>query len=606
VKVFQTKSDTSGRDIQSTPVEIVLDVGGKPEKLKVDIAYKIDSFVIVAGWRTGDLGLQLCTPTSTLHHRTIQVPRPDVISHLDLTVGDDLGFVLMSEHNGQEPIMLAWQARNGERCVSAPLRFEIDPEIDRAASGPLGPALGLLALGMPVNSPKWTNLVSKAPTTNAPCRTAVGVLESSAVCELTNTAIVVGWEAHARQSTPWLEDDKGNVFALDGAYRRFRSDVDDAIRGKIAAANLDTGFIIRLQGLKPGCTLRLKAISDSGVHVLSETQCISMPSDPAGAARHLFSLHTPQSEFVRRLPIVDEPLLNNLIKHKADSLDELAVTTKQLGAPVNDPSATVIVPIFGRMDFVEHQLIEFCEDPWFVKNCELIYVLDDPSLVERFIVEAENLYRLYRLSFRWVWGSANRGFSGANNLGVEHARGKHLVFLNSDAFPREPGWVQALLQVLADRPEIGAVGPRLVFADGSIQHAGIEFVRRDELGIWVNHHPNMGLDPAHDPHKELAVVPCVTGACLAMRRADFDAVGGWDTGYLIGDFEDSDLCLKLQSKGFKIGYLPTIELTHLERQSFKLLGQDEFRMRVVIYNAVRHQTRWASLIQGAAQPESAP
>src|SRR3546814_13338009 len=66
---------------------------------------------------------------------------------------------------------------------------------------------------------------------------------------------------------------------------------------------------------------------------------------------------------------------------------------------------------------------------------------------------------------------------------------------------------------------------------------------------------------------------------------------------LIGDFEDSDLCLKLRNEGMKIAYLPTVQLTHLERQSFKLLGENEFRTRVVIYNAVRHQERWKKLIE---------
>ena len=135
-----------------------------------------------------------------------------------------------------------------------------------------------------------------------------------------------------------------------------------------------------------------------------------------------------------------------------------------------------------------------------------------------------------------------------------------------------------------------------LFADGSIQHAGMEFMRRDELGIWVNHHPMMGIDPRLDPNQGLALMPSITGACLAMRRSDFDRLGGWDTGYLIGDFEDSDLCLKLRSDGLKVAYLPSVQLTHLERQSFKLLGQDEFRTRVVIFNAVRHQTRWQHVI----------
>jgi GT2 family glycosyltransferase len=91
-------------------------------------------------------------------------------------------------------------------------------------------------------------------------------------------------------------------------------------------------------------------------------------------------------------------------------------------------------------------------------------------------------------------------------------------------------------------------------------------------------------------------MPAVTGACLAMRRAQFDEVGGWDTGYLIGDFEDSDLCLKLRSAGWDIAYEPAVQLVHLARQSFKMLGEDDYRTRVVIHNAVRHQSRWESLL----------
>jgi GT2 family glycosyltransferase len=254
------------------------------------------------------------------------------------------------------------------------------------------------------------------------------------------------------------------------------------------------------------------------------------------------------------------------------------------------------VPLYGRADFVEHQLVEFAKDEWLTKHVQIIYVLDDPKLVEPFYMQAEALHRLYQIPFMWVWGAVNRGFSGANNLGAQFAKGEHLVFLNSDAFPDAPGWVEALQHTLYVHPKVGAVGPNLVFATGGIQHAGMQFLRRDELGIWINHHPHMGLDPILDPHKSLTTVPGITGACLAMRRTDFDAVGGWEQGYLIGDFEDSDLCFKLRSKGFDIAYDPSVRLTHLERQSFKLLGQDEFRTRVVIYNAVRHQNRWGQLL----------
>jgi GT2 family glycosyltransferase len=93
------------------------------------------------------------------------------------------------------------------------------------------------------------------------------------------------------------------------------------------------------------------------------------------------------------------------------------------------------------------------------------------------------------------------------------------------------------------------------------------------------------------------VVPAITGACLLIRRTHFDLVEGWDTGYLIGDFEDSDLCLKIREAGLSIAYLPSVQLTHLERQSFKLFGDKNFRTKVTLFNAVRHQKRWRHFFQ---------
>jgi cellulose synthase/poly-beta-1,6-N-acetylglucosamine synthase-like glycosyltransferase len=145
------------------------------------------------------------------------------------------------------------------------------------------------------------------------------------------------------------------------------------------------------------------------------------------------------------------------------------------------------------------------------------------------------------------------------------------------------------------------VGPRLLAASGGIQHAGMRFQWLPEFGIWANVHPGAGLDPALDPASGPTDVPAVTGACLAVRREDFMRVGGWDTGYVIGDFEDSDLCLKLRSLGRRIVYEPAVELTHLERQSFALLGGGEFRQQVVLVNALRHQCRWADLLAAEGQ-----
>jgi GT2 family glycosyltransferase len=167
------------------------------------------------------------------------------------------------------------------------------------------------------------------------------------------------------------------------------------------------------------------------------------------------------------------------------------------------------------------------------------------------------------------------------------------VFLNSDAFAKAPGWVSQLQDALLEHPDFGAIGVRLLFADGGIQHAGMVFAYEENLGVWINKHPMMGMDPSVDPRRGLVEVPAVTAACVAVRRDAFDAVGGFDGGFLFGDFEDSDLCLKLKERGYRIGYLPDVELVHLERQSLRQLGDNAFRFKVVLYNAGRHSRKWA-------------
>jgi GT2 family glycosyltransferase len=134
--------------------------------------------------------------------------------------------------------------------------------------------------------------------------------------------------------------------------------------------------------------------------------------------------------------------------------------------------------------------------------------------------------------------------------------------MNSDVFPCKSGWAVTLQQQLEDNREFGILSPRLVFPNGGLQHIGMEPVWREAFGLWTNRHPMMGFDPKCDPAKTLQEVPLVSGACVALRSDDLEAVGGWSTDYLIGDFEDSDLCLALRERGLKAGYLPTVSLTH--------------------------------------------
>lgn len=356
-------------------------------------------------------------------------------------------------------------------------------------------------------------------------------------------------------------------------------------------------FIAHLPSLPQDATVQLRMATEDGVFTVDEVRAVeALPTDPHLAAEKLFSLETEPQAFHLRAPVVDWPILSPLIARRNAELDKLPVELTDFGTLHTDPDVSIIVPLYKRHDFMEHQLLEFSGDPEVAARCELIYVVDDPAIRNEVLSEASRLSEILDMPFRVASGTANRGFSGANNLGASRATANVLLFLNSDVIPQHPGWVDAMLQVLAQDDGVGIVGARLLFPDGSLQHAGMEFQRDEQFGIWTNQHPNIGTAPKFD-RNEPREVPAVTGACLMIRRTVFDEIGGWDNGYLIGDFEDSDLCLAARSKGYRVVYQPAACLTHLERQSFTGVGADWFRTRMTICNAVRHEQKWAHLIE---------
>ncbi len=148
-------------------------------------------------------------------------------------------------------------------------------------------------------------------------------------------------------------------------------------------------------------------------------------------------------------------------------------------------------------------------------------------------------------------------FSRLNNLAVPHTTGRYLLFLNDDTEAFRPDWLRAL-EEHAQRPEVGAVGAKLLYRDGRIQHAGIA------VGIGgLAGHPYRFARVAADDVRD---VSAVTAACLMMRRDVFDAVGGFDERLPVNS-NDVDLCLRLRARGWLVVYTPHAVLYHHESQT---------------------------------------
>lgn len=259
-----------------------------------------------------------------------------------------------------------------------------------------------------------------------------------------------------------------------------------------------------------------------------------------------------------------------------------------LGEPPAAPRHSVIVPLYGRIDFMEYQAACFARDR--LEAIELIYVLDDPDRRRELESLAVSVHARFGIALKLLLLDRNMGFAPANNVGLAHARGEFVCLMNSDVFPDAPGWLDALAARLEADPALGAVGPMLLFENGTVQHQGMDYEALAEFGGWrFPLHPRKGMKPS--AAAKLLRAPAITAACMMLRREQVRELDGLDEDYVIGDFEDSDLCMRLAARGLSCAVDPNVRLLHLERRSQTGAAQ-RWRMNMTLYNAWLHQQRW--------------
>jgi GT2 family glycosyltransferase len=139
------------------------------------------------------------------------------------------------------------------------------------------------------------------------------------------------------------------------------------------------------------------------------------------------------------------------------------------------------------------------------------------------------------------------------------------LLLNNDVDVIAPDWLTELVS-LAIRPDVGAVGPKLLYEDKTIQHAGLVLGIEWPGGVAAHYglRANRGDAGPFGSLALLRTVSAVTGACLAVRRELYQAVGGLDEVSLAVAFNDVDFCLRLQERGYRNLWTPFAELYHLE------------------------------------------
>jgi len=156
-------------------------------------------------------------------------------------------------------------------------------------------------------------------------------------------------------------------------------------------------------------------------------------------------------------------------------------------------------------------------------------------------------------------------YSRLNNLAIAHARGTYVCFLNNDIEVIEPDWLSEMVSQ-ALQPQVGAVGAKLLYADGSLQHAGVTL---GVYGVAAHGHRHFaGNSIGYFGHPQLVrEASAVTAAALLMPKDLFETVGGFDAENLVVSYNDVDLCLRIGEAGYRIVYTPFATLFHLESAS---------------------------------------
>jgi GT2 family glycosyltransferase len=214
------------------------------------------------------------------------------------------------------------------------------------------------------------------------------------------------------------------------------------------------------------------------------------------------------------------------------------------------PRASLVVPVYNQAAHTLACLRALAAHPPRAA-CEII-VVDDGSSDQT----AQWMAQIAGL--RYHRRASNGGFIAACNDGAALARGEFLVFLNNDTVP-QPGWLDALLDTFRAQPEAGLVGAQLLYPDGRLQEAGgVVFA---DGSAW-----NYGrFESPEDPRfASLREADYCSGAAIAIRRALFAQLGGFDTRYAPAYYEDTDLAFAVRAAGQRVLYQPAARVVHLE------------------------------------------
>lgn len=347
-------------------------------------------------------------------------------------------------------------------------------------------------------------------------------------------------------------------------------------------ADDEIGDAVPVPRLKPDWSPDLARISGyvGGPALVARSFLAGLPAQPVGAPDSFATafdldraaatrvVHLPRilcrravlpDDTARRAALLEARL--SAAGHPARAIRRDDVLDLHWPRPEPAPLVSIVIPSRNQLDLITRVTGDVLEQTDY-PAIELI-IVDNGSIDPKVLRFYERLRTDPRVRIEPFPYPFN--FAAMVNRGAEIARGDILVLLNNDVAVLRPDWLDVMV-AQAVRPEIGAVGAKLLYGDGRLQHAGVVVGLGGEAGHILRRRP--ADVPGHLGRMRVAhEVSAVTAACLAVSCEKYRAVGGFDAATFAVDFNDVDFCLRLGAAGWKTVWTPHAVLSHLESVS---------------------------------------
>jgi len=239
-------------------------------------------------------------------------------------------------------------------------------------------------------------------------------------------------------------------------------------------------------------------------------------------------------------------------KPKLKSTNEPLSVFRGLFPKYENPVVSIIVLTYNGVEFT-HQCLDS-----ILKKADVSYeliIVDNNSKDDTriFLEKLENV--------KIIYNKENVGFGAGCNQGVGETSGKYLLFLNNDTIVTK-GWLSSMLRTIENIKVCGAVGAKLVSFEGVLLEAG-SIILRDGSCRGIGR----GDIPSKIKYSYRMEVDYCSGACLMINRRLFISIGGFDGRYSPAYYEDSDMCMEIKTRGYKVFYEPSALVYHNEQTS---------------------------------------